>query len=113
MDFREMLDFHIENGGDLTIATIPVNAKDATGFGILKSDDEGNITSFYEKPDYDMLDGLQSEVSDENKRKGKEYLASMGIYIFTKTILKRCLMREPETILEKISFRVQSENTTY
>ncbi|MGE8433596.1 glucose-1-phosphate adenylyltransferase [Chryseobacterium joostei] len=89
MDFREMLDFHIENGGDLTIATIPVNAKDATGFGILKSDDEGNITSFYEKPGYDTLDSLKSEVSDENKHKGKEFLASMGIYIFTKNILKK------------------------
>jgi glucose-1-phosphate adenylyltransferase len=89
MDFREMLDFHIENGGDLTIATIPVNAKDATGFGILKSDDEGNITSFYEKPDYDMLEGMKSEVSDGNKHAGKEFLASMGIYIFTKNILKK------------------------
>lgn len=89
MDFQEMLEFHIERGGDVTIATIPVNAKDATGFGILKSDDEGNITSFVEKPAYDALDGLQSEVSDENKYKGKEYLASMGIYIFTKSILKK------------------------
>jgi len=89
MDFNAMLDFHIENGGDVTIATIPVNAKDATGFGILKSDDEGNITSFIEKPNYEMLDGLQSEVSEKNKADGKEYLASMGIYIFTKSILKK------------------------
>ncbi|MDT3405808.1 UNVERIFIED_CONTAM: glucose-1-phosphate adenylyltransferase [Pseudacidovorax intermedius] len=89
MDFREMLDFHIEKGGDVTIATIPVNAKDATGFGILKSDDEGNITSFYEKPSYDALADLKSEVSDENRYQGKEFLASMGIYIFTKNILKK------------------------
>ncbi len=110
MDFREMLDFHIENGGDLTIATIPVNAKDATGFGILKSDDEGNITSFYEKPDYSMLDGLKSEVSVENKHKGKEFLASMGIYIFTKNILKKCLKKAPEMISEKILSQVPLEN---
>ncbi|HAO08828.1 MAG TPA: glucose-1-phosphate adenylyltransferase, partial [Chryseobacterium sp.] len=89
MDFREMLNFHIEKGGDVTIATIPVNAKDATGFGILSSDDEGNITSFVEKPGYDLLEGLKSEVSEENKHAGKEYLASMGIYIFTKSILKK------------------------
>jgi glucose-1-phosphate adenylyltransferase len=89
MDFREMLNFHIEKGGDVTIATIPVNAKDATGFGILSSDDEGNITSFVEKPTHDLLDGLKSEVSEENKHAGKEYLASMGIYIFTKSILKK------------------------
>lgn len=89
MDFREMLDFHIQSKGDLTIATIPVNAKDATGFGILKSDDEGNITSFVEKPEKEILEGLKSEVSDKNKSSGKEYLASMGIYIFTKSILKK------------------------
>lgn len=89
MDFNEMLDFHIDNEGDVTIATIPVNAKDATGFGILKSDDDGNITSFVEKPGFDELEGLQSEVSDENKMKGKEFLASMGIYIFSKSILKK------------------------
>lgn len=89
MDFREMLDFHIQNKGDVTIATIPVNAKDATGFGILKSDEDSNITSFVEKPSFELLENLQSDVSEKNKAKGKEYLASMGIYIFTKTILKK------------------------
>ena len=89
MDFQQMLDFHIENKGDLTIATIPVNGKDATGFGILKSDDGGNITSFVEKPGTEFLEDLKSEVSDKNKASGKEYLASMGIYIFTRTILKK------------------------
>ena len=89
MDFRKMLDFHIENDGDLTIATIPVNAKDATGFGILKSDDDGNITQFVEKPGLEMLESLKSEVSDSNKFNGKEYLASMGIYIFSKHILTK------------------------
>lgn len=43
VDFRKMLDFHIKNKGELTIATIPVNKKDATGFGILKSDNSQNI----------------------------------------------------------------------
>lgn len=89
MNFNEMLDFHVEHGGDLTIATIPVNAKDATGFGILKADEASNITSFVEKPGCDILDGLKSEVSDANKFSGKEYLASMGIYIFSRSILKK------------------------
>ncbi|WP_419870675.1 glucose-1-phosphate adenylyltransferase [Chryseobacterium sp. CT-SW4] len=89
MDFREMLDYHIKSEGDITIATIPVNAKDATGFGILKSDEEGNITSFIEKPDLDLLKDLKSEVSEHNKELEKEYLASMGIYIFSKSILKK------------------------
>lgn len=89
MDFREMIDFHCKNKGDITIATIPVNAKDAPGFGILKADDEGNITSFTEKPSSDILHEWTSEVSEKSKSEGKEYLASMGIYVFNKNVLKK------------------------
>ena len=95
MDFREMIDFHCHNKADITIATIPVNGQDATGFGILKSDDDGNITSFIEKPSEDVLHEWKSEVSEENKTKGKEYLASMGIYVFSKAVLKTMFERDP------------------
>ncbi|MGC4129597.1 MAG: glucose-1-phosphate adenylyltransferase [Bergeyella sp.] len=89
MDFREMMKFHKDNGGDITIATIPVNAKDATGFGILKSEDDGTITSFIEKPSHELLGDWKSEVSEKSRNEGKEYLASMGIYIFSKAVLKK------------------------
>ena len=95
MNFRELIDFHCENDGDITIATIPVNAKDAPGFGILKSDEEGNITSFVEKPAYDQLDDWKSEVSHKSKSEGKEYLASMGIYVFSKEVLKKMFSEDP------------------
>lgn len=95
MDFREMIDFHCRSKGDITIATIPVNAHDATGFGILKSDEEGNITSFIEKPSNDLLSEWKSEVSEKNKHEGKEYLASMGIYVFSKDILKKMFAEDP------------------
>ncbi|MBC7556762.1 MAG: glucose-1-phosphate adenylyltransferase [Chryseobacterium sp.] len=87
MDFRQMIDYHSKNNADITIATIPVNAKDATGFGILKSDDEGNITSFIEKPTADLLGDWKSQVSEKSHNSGKEYLASMGIYVFSKEAL--------------------------
>ncbi|MGV4413055.1 glucose-1-phosphate adenylyltransferase [Chryseobacterium sp. T1] len=89
MDFREMIEFHQKNKGDITIATIPVNAKDATGFGILKSDEGDNITAFTEKPSLDVLQDWKSEVCDNNKNEGKEYLASMGIYVFSKNVLRK------------------------
>ncbi|AJW62257.1 Glucose-1-phosphate adenylyltransferase [Elizabethkingia miricola] len=89
MDFREMLNFHIENEGDITIATIPVNEKDAPGFGILKSDEQNNITAFIEKPGKDILPQWSSDVDEVSKAQGKNYLASMGIYIFTKSILTK------------------------
>jgi glucose-1-phosphate adenylyltransferase len=82
-----MIDFHCKNGGDITIATIPVNSKDATGFGILKSDEKGNITSFIEKPTQDLLVDWKSQVSEKSLHAGKEYLASMGIYVFSKEAL--------------------------
>lgn len=94
MDFREMMNFHISNGGDVTIATIPVNAKDATGFGILKSDENGAIQSFIEKPNVEILQNWKSEVPEKNKMEGKEYLASMGIYIFNKNVLRRLFKLE-------------------
>src|SRR5690606_39153425 len=46
MDFRELINNHIKNNAEITLATIPVNAKEATSFGILKSDDNNRITSF-------------------------------------------------------------------
>jgi ADP-glucose pyrophosphorylase len=95
MDFREMIDFHCKNEGDITIATIPVNSHDAPGFGILKSDDEGNITSFIEKPSTDLLPDWKSEVSEKSKSEGKEYLASMGIYVFSKNVLKKMFAEDP------------------
>lgn len=94
MDFKEMVEFHQQSEGDITIATIPVNAKDATGFGILKSDDEGNIESFIEKPSSDILCDWKSEVSEKSKSEGKEFLASMGIYIFNKNVLKKLFEEE-------------------
>ena len=95
MDFRELIDYHCKNEGDITIATIPVNAKDAPGFGILKSDDEGNITSFIEKPSSDLLVDWKSEVSEKSRNEGKEYLASMGIYVFSKAVLKKMFAEDP------------------
>jgi glucose-1-phosphate adenylyltransferase len=50
MDYSALVDFHVQNDGDITIGTIPVSAKDAPGFGILKSNENNEITSFTEKP---------------------------------------------------------------
>ncbi|GAA3511062.1 glucose-1-phosphate adenylyltransferase [Aquimarina addita] len=87
MDFNKMLEEHIEKKADISVATIPVSAKDASAFGILKMDDEGYISTFTEKPSLDKLPGWESEVSTEMKAEGREYLASMGIYIFNKQLL--------------------------
>lgn len=92
IDFQDMLYSHKEKGADITIATIPVTGKEASEFGILKTED-GFITSFIEKP----KSGLENWVSDtgeEMKSKGKVYLASMGIYIFNRQLMFDILQQE-------------------
>jgi len=95
IDFQEMIENHITAKAEISVATIPVSAKDATSFGILKSDDEGNITSFIEKPDSSLLPPWESEVSEEMKAEGRVFLASMGIYVFNKHVLKEILDESP------------------
>ncbi|WP_025740309.1 glucose-1-phosphate adenylyltransferase [Aquimarina pacifica] len=97
MDFNEMLDEHIQKGADISVATIPVKPKEATQFGILKTDEKSFISSFTEKPSLDRLPGWESEVSEEMKKENREYLASMGIYIFNKQLLID-ILSNPDTI---------------
>lgn len=91
MDFEEMIKNHEKNGAEISIATIPVNAHDASDFGILKSDENNLITSFIEKPNNELLPEWKSEVNETLKSKGKEYLASMGIYLFNRNLLFQLL----------------------
>ncbi|MGB3005312.1 MAG: sugar phosphate nucleotidyltransferase, partial [Chitinophagaceae bacterium] len=93
MDFAEMLDNHKALGADISIATIPVMYKEASEFGILKSED-GMITSFIEKPKSDVLVDWVSDTGDEMKAVGRNYLASMGIYIFNRNLLFEMLRTE-------------------
>lgn len=97
MDLQDMIEKHEESKADISIATYPVAAKDATGFGLLKTDDKNVITSFIEKPAVELLPDWTSDVSDEMKKEGRNYLASMGIYIFNRELLIE-LMDNPDTI---------------
>ncbi|APZ46511.1 glucose-1-phosphate adenylyltransferase [Polaribacter reichenbachii] len=97
MDFQHMIEKHKESNAEISIATYPVTAKEATGFGLLKTNEENTITSFIEKPDESLLPDWTSDVSDEMKKDGRNYLASMGIYIFNRELLVE-LMKNPDTI---------------
>lgn len=96
MDYRKMMEKHEKNDADLTVATIPVVAQDATGFGIMKTNKEGVIESFVEKPDADELDKWKSETQPKFQEEGRVYLASMGIYIFKKETLSALLDKYDE-----------------
>ncbi|MCD0488751.1 glucose-1-phosphate adenylyltransferase [Pedobacter sp. MC2016-14] len=96
MDFHEMVNAHIESGAEVTLATIPVTAKDGTDFGILKANEENIITSFIEKPNAELILDWSSDTGPEMQAEGRNYLASMGIYIFNKELLIKIFAENPD-----------------
>ena len=87
MDFEQMVERHIMDGADISIATIPVGDREAPEFGIMKKSEGDIITSFVEKPAKDTLGDWVSDTGDEMREQGRIYLASMGIYIFSRRVL--------------------------
>ncbi len=85
MDFRKMLDTHRRHAADATVAVLPVSASQTAGYGILKVDREGRIVEFEEKPGPERLAGLESDIPGY----GRGFLASMGIYMFSREALER------------------------
>ena len=95
MDFEEMAKHHIASNADITIACLPVDARDATGFGIMKVNEKGYIPRFIEKPSMEELPEWVSEVSPANEKRGKHFLASMGIYIFSRKAMNDLFDEHP------------------
>ena len=96
MDFRELMASHLAADAELTIATLPVNRHDARGFGIMQTDDRKRITRFVEKPtDPAVLDSLRIPPALGAELglppDADRYQASMGIYLFNRSVLEACL----------------------
>ena len=87
MDFAEMIDNHVNAGADITIATIPVTGKEAPEFGILKTAPDNSIAAFIEKPGADQLGAWVSDTGITMQSFDRNYLASMGIYVFSRKLL--------------------------
>ena len=92
MDFQAVLQAHIEHSADLTVATIPVAAREASALGIMQINPENRITRFVEKPkDPAVLESMKLDRATYPKlgiRRDEDlYLASMGIYVFNREVL--------------------------
>ena len=91
MDFCELIESHIEIGADITIAAQPVGADDATQMGILRFDDLGRIATFEEKPLPQRLAEIGGSIPKGSTAGGtspeKPFVASMGIYVFSREVL--------------------------
>jgi glucose-1-phosphate adenylyltransferase len=86
MDYEKMLQQHVEQQADVTVACIEVPCGDATGFGVMHVDENDRIISFLEKPKNPPPMPGKADVS----------LASMGIYVFDMAFLAEQLRRDAE-----------------
>jgi glucose-1-phosphate adenylyltransferase len=95
MDFRKILEQHVATGADVTIAAIPFPVSKVEGLGLMRVNDDLSITEFVEKPkDPAIINGLTVSPALEAKLEPcaeKRCLASMGIYVFSREVLKNAL----------------------
>ncbi len=100
MDFEEMLKTHLEANADVTIASVPVAKEAAGSLGIMRLDENGSgrVVGFLEKPQTERE--LQHVRTDPAwidtmgiPSRGRDYMASMGIYLFNRQVLVDALTR--------------------
>jgi glucose-1-phosphate adenylyltransferase len=96
MNFQEMIAYHIQTAADVTIAGVPVHARDAAGLGIMRLDDTGRVMGFLEKPKTEQeLTHVRTSPAWIDARgivsRGRDCLANMGIYLFNRKALLEVL----------------------
>jgi len=99
MDYSLFVEQHRKTGADLTVAALPVDSAQAEAFGLMRTDESGNIKEFREKPTGDSLKAMAVDTSrfglEADEAKEKPYLASMGIYVFSRSTLFDLLNKFP------------------
>jgi glucose-1-phosphate adenylyltransferase len=87
MDYRELLQEHVESKADITVGVLPCTEEEIGGFGAARIDESGKIIEFREKPSSaEQRDGMKASkalLERRNIPENKPYLASMGIYMFS------------------------------
>jgi glucose-1-phosphate adenylyltransferase len=101
MDFAELIDSHIDRNADITIAAQPVAPGSASEMGIFLFDRNGQIAGFEEKPDAGRLGQIGRSIPTGSDFPGhsdhKPFIASMGIYVFSRDVLLDVLSRADAT----------------
>ena len=91
MDYRKFVESHLASGAEISIAVTPVTEAQAPDFGVMKVNQRGRITEFTEKPK-NPADIERTRAPEEVLRRAsvpadRTHLASMGIYIFSRSVL--------------------------
>jgi len=98
MDYRDFLARHTDTDADVTVSVVPCGAQAASEFGLLKTDEQGRIVEFKEKPKGDELLSMQVDTTklglDADEAARRPFLASMGIYVFKYDRLERLLKED-------------------
>ncbi|MDH3494108.1 MAG: glucose-1-phosphate adenylyltransferase [Acidobacteriota bacterium] len=98
MDYREFLNKHYESEADVTVSVIPCAEREAEGYGLLKTNDDGAITEFKEKPTGEELAAMRVDTTkfglSDTESENRPYLASMGIYVFKYDRLAELLSKD-------------------
>ncbi len=101
MDYSELIDAHCDRRADITIAAQPVTAEDASSMGIFRFDRTGQIVAFEEKPTRVRLDEMGQSIPSDALFTGhaaeKPFVASMGVYVFTRDVLLEAIEQENAT----------------
>ena len=101
MNYRELIAAHIDRKADITIAALPISIDDAPGMGIVRFDRRGQIAAFEEKPQRARLEEIGRSIPDgaalEGHAPDTPFIASMGIYVFSRDVLLNVLEREGAT----------------
>lgn len=99
MDYSRFVEHHRQTGADLTVAALPVTPGEAEGFGLMHTDTHGRIREFREKPKGEALEAMRVDTSrfglNAEQAAQKPYLASMGIYVFSRETLFNLLKDNP------------------
>jgi glucose-1-phosphate adenylyltransferase len=103
MDYSKFIGRHFETNADLTISVTAARSEDASEFGLLKTDNEGRVLEFSEKPKGEALEKMRVDTTQlglsEAEAQRRPFLASMGIYVFRKEVLSDLLLNQmPEAI---------------
>ncbi len=96
MDYRDLIETHKKSGADVTISCMPVSREDAKGFGVMQVDDTGRVKGFVEKPQTDEeIEAVSTDPAWIDQQgvdsKGRDCIASMGIYVFNRKLLYEVL----------------------
>jgi glucose-1-phosphate adenylyltransferase len=98
MDYEELVEAHRHQKADITIAAQPVDIETATQMGIFRFDREGTIIAFEEKPKEARLREIGRSIPDgatfANHTEERPFMASMGVYVFSRRVLINMLERE-------------------